>query len=49
MQVQFHVALLKNEFDGTPSEWADSYLNVFVSQAKKRSIDMIEKFVKPFI
>lgn len=49
MQVQFHVALLKNEFDGTSSEWADSYLNVFVSQAKKRSVDMIEKFVKPFI
>jgi type II restriction enzyme len=28
--------------------WAKAYLKHFVAQAKKRSDDMITKFVKPF-
>jgi len=29
-------------------EWARSYIKHFITQAKKRSNDMIEKFVRPF-
>lgn len=48
MQIQFHVCDLTQDFDGTKEEWARLYIKHFVTQAKKRSEDMIEKFVKPF-
>ena len=48
MQLQFHVCDLDQEFEGSREEWAISYLKHFVTQAKKRSEDMIIKFVKPF-
>ncbi len=48
MQLQFHVCDLDQEFEGSREEWAISYLKHFVTQAKKRSEDMITKFVKPF-
>lgn len=48
MQLQFHVCDLDQEFQGSREEWAISYLKHFVTQAKKRSEDMISKFVKPF-
>ena len=48
MQLQFHVCDLDQEFEGSREEWAISYLKHFVTQAKKRSEDMISKFVKPF-
>lgn len=48
MQLQFHVCDLDQEFEGSREEWTISYLKHFVTQAKKRSEDMISKFVKPF-
>jgi len=48
MQLQFHVCDLDQEFKGDKEEWARAYIKHFVSQAKKRSNDMITKFVKPF-
>lgn len=48
MQVQFHVCDLDQIFNGNMKQWAKEYLKHFVSQAKKRSNDMITKFVKPF-
>ncbi|MBN2826270.1 MAG: HincII family type II restriction endonuclease [Campylobacterales bacterium] len=48
MQIQFHVSNLEQNFDGTMHQWAKSYLQHFVSQAKKRADDMINKFVIPF-
>lgn len=48
MQIQFHVCDLEQDFNGTNEEWAKLYLKHFVTQAKKRSLDMITKFVKPF-
>ncbi|MEA3449655.1 MAG: HincII family type II restriction endonuclease [Patescibacteria group bacterium] len=48
MQVQFHVCDLNQNFQGNMKQWAKAYLKHFVTQARKRSKDMIEKFVKPF-
>jgi len=48
MQIQFQVCDLDQAFKGTRKEWAKLYLKTFVAQAKKRSDDMIVKFVKPF-
>ncbi|MDR2407366.1 MAG: HincII family type II restriction endonuclease [Bacteroidales bacterium] len=48
MQIQFHVCDLDQTFKGIRIQWAKTYLNHFVAQAKKRSNEMIEKFVKPF-
>lgn len=48
MQVQFHVCDLDQTFQGNMKQWAKSYIKHFVTQAKKRSDDMIFKFVKPF-
>lgn len=48
MQVQFHVCDLDQTFQGDMKQWAKEYLKHFVTQAKKRADDMIEKFVKPF-
>ena len=48
MQVQFHVCDLDQNFQGDMKQWAKEYLRHFVTQARKRSEDMIIKFVKPF-
>jgi hypothetical protein len=48
MQLQFHVCDLDQGFEFTKEAWAKAYLNHFVTQAKKRSNDMITKFVTPF-
>lgn len=48
MQIQFHVSDLDQSFNGTMQKWAREYLQHFVTQAKKRANDMINKFVKPF-
>lgn len=48
MQIQFHVSELEQSFEGDMAQWAKAYLKHFVTQARKRSEDMIEKFVKPF-
>ncbi len=48
MQIQFHVADLKQSFTGTMEEWVKEYLKHFVKQAKRRADNMITKFVKPF-
>lgn len=48
MQIQFHVSELEQNFNGDMAQWAKAYLQHFVTQARKRSEDMIEKFVKPF-
>jgi len=48
MQIQFHVCDLDQTFNGDKEKWAKAYLKHFVTQAKKRSDDMIVKFVKPF-
>jgi hypothetical protein len=48
MQIQFHVCDLEQTFEGNLEDWAKGYLKHFVNQAKKRSEDMIKKFVKPF-
>ncbi len=48
MQLQFHVCDLDQTYKGTRQEWTKEYLKHFVTQAKKRSNDMITKFVKPF-
>ncbi len=48
MQIQFHVCDLDQNYKGTVKQWAKLYLKHFVSQAKKRADDMIERFVKPF-
>jgi len=48
MQIQFHVNDLDQTYTGTMQEWTKGYLKHFVSQAKKRANDMIEKYAKPF-
>jgi type II restriction enzyme len=48
MQLQFHVSDLNQDFKGSREDWAREYLKHFVDQAKRRTEDMIEKFVKPF-
>ncbi|MEI8087860.1 MAG: HincII family type II restriction endonuclease [Paludibacter sp.] len=48
MQIQFHVSDLNQAYTETKQEWTREYLKHFVTQAKKRSQDMIIKFVKPF-
>lgn len=48
MQLQFHVKDLDQTFNGSREEWAKEYLKYFVASARKRTKDMIEKFVKPF-
>jgi hypothetical protein len=48
MQLQFHVCDLGQEFKSSRENWAKVYLKHFVTQAKKRSNDMVIKFVKPF-
>lgn len=48
MQLQFHVCDLDQSFEWDMKSWAKAYLKHFVAQAKKRSDDMITKFVKPF-
>ncbi len=48
MQIQFQVENLEQNFKGNQEEWAKQYLNHFITQAKRRAENMIEKFVKPF-
>jgi hypothetical protein len=48
MQIQFHVCELDQSYKGSMKNWAKLYLKHFVTQAKKRADDMINKFVKPF-
>lgn len=48
MQIQFHVCDLDQTFEENMEDWAKKYLKHFVIQAKRRSEDMITKFVKPF-
>jgi type II restriction enzyme len=48
MQIQFHVCDLTQTFKESRERWAILYLTHFITQAKKRSDDMIKKFVKPF-
>ena len=48
MQVQFQVSGLDQSFNGTMEEWAREYLKHFVMHARRRSNDMIKKFVTPF-
>lgn len=48
MQVQFLVCDLDQTFQGSMKEWAKLYLKHFVTQARRRSEEMIKKFVKPF-
>lgn len=48
MQIQFNVSDLSQDFTGSMENWARTYIKHFVEQAKKRSEDMIKKFVKPF-
>jgi len=48
MQVQFNVDNLDQTFTGNMEQWAREYLKHFVSQAKQRALDMIDRFVKPF-
>ncbi len=48
MQIQFHVCDLDQTFQENMEQWAKLYLRHFVAQVKKRSDDMIKKFVKPF-
>lgn len=48
MQIQFHVNELDQTYSNSRENWARSYLCHFTTQARKRSNDMIEKFVKPF-
>ena len=48
MQIQFHVCDLDQNFNENMENWAKAYLKHFVTQAKRRSNDMIKKFVIPF-
>ena len=48
MQIQFNVEDLDQTFNGNMEQWAREYLKHFVIQAKKRALDMIDRFVKPF-
>jgi len=48
MQIQFHVCDLDQAFKGTKEKWAKIYLKHFITQAKRRADNMIEKFVRPF-
>ncbi|MBS6872581.1 MAG: HincII family type II restriction endonuclease [Haemophilus parainfluenzae] len=48
MQIQFHVCDLDQTFSLSREDWAKQYLQHFVTQAKRRADDMINKFVKPF-
>ena len=48
MQIQFHVKDLNQDFDGNQEQWARQYIKHFVDQAKRRSQEMIKKFVIPF-
>lgn len=48
MQIQFQVCDLYQDFAGTVKQWARKYIEHFVIQARKRSEDMISKFVTPF-
>jgi len=48
LQIQFHVSDLIQSYDGTRKQWTKEYLKHFVAQAKRRSREMINKFVKPF-
>ena len=48
MQIQFNVEDLDQNFKGNMEQWAREYLKHFVAQAKQRTEDMIDRFVKPF-
>ncbi len=48
MQLQFHVCDLDQSFKGNREDWAREYLKFFIASARKRTKNMIEKFVKPF-
>lgn len=48
MQIQFHICDLDQEFIGNKKAWCREYIRNFVNQAKRRSDDMIKKFVIPF-
>jgi len=48
MQIQFHICDLNQNYKKSKKQWAKDYIKHFVLQAKKRSNDMILKFVKPF-
>lgn len=48
MQIQFHVASLKQEYAKTVKDWCTDYLKSFTGQAKARADKMIRDYVKPF-
>ncbi|MCB0516473.1 MAG: HincII family type II restriction endonuclease [Chitinophagales bacterium] len=48
MQIQFNLDDLDQSFNGNLEQWAREYLKHFVTQAKQRAEDMIDRFVKPF-
>ncbi len=48
MQIQFHVHLLDQSYEGTLVEWSKAYLRIFVSSAKACCQKMIDNYVKPF-
>jgi len=48
MQIQFNVEDLDQSFKANMKQWARKYLKHFVAQAKQRTEDMIDRFVKPF-
>jgi type II restriction enzyme len=43
-----HVSEMIPRFTGTQREWTREYLTHFVTQAKRRADDMLERFVRPF-
>lgn len=48
MQIQFQVEDLEQNFEGNQEKWARQYLKHFITQAKRRAENRIEKFVNPF-
>lgn len=48
MQIQFHVADLNQDCSLDRLSWAKKYIEHFVTSAKVRADQMIDKFVKPF-
>ena len=48
MQIQFNVEDLDQSYANNMEKWSIEYLKHFVAQAKQRTDDMIERFVKPF-
>ena len=48
MQIQFEVEKLGQNFSGNQRDWAIEYLRVFTDGAKRRSREMVRKFVEPY-